>query len=39
VSYSRIYIGVHFPADVIFGLFFGMFLGYLFSQASFKVKL
>ena len=39
VSYSRIYIGVHFPADVIFGLFFGMFLGYLFSLASFKVKL
>ena len=39
VSYSRIYIGVHFPADVIFGLFFGMFLGYLFSLASFKTKL
>lgn len=39
VSYSRIYIGVHFPADVIFGLFFGMFLGYLFSLASFKIKL
>ena len=31
VSYSRIYIGVHFPLDVITGLFFGILLGYLFS--------
>ena len=38
VSYSRIYIGVHFPVDVIFGSFFGIFLGYLFSKASFKTK-
>ena len=39
VSYSRIYIGVHFPADVIFGSFFGILLGYLFSNAFFKTKL
>ncbi len=39
VSYSRIYIGVHFPADVIFGSFFGIILGYLFSIVSFKTKL
>ena len=39
VSYSRIYIGVHFPADVIFGSFFGIISGYLFSIVSFKIKL
>ena len=31
VSYSRIYIGVHFPLDIICGTFFGLFSGYLFS--------
>jgi len=30
VSYSRIYIGVHFPLDVLTGLFFGSILGLLF---------
>ena len=38
VSYSRIYIGVHFPGDVIIGLCFGIITGYLFSIVSFKVK-
>lgn len=32
VSYSRIYIGVHFPLDIICGTFFGLFSGYLFSR-------
>ena len=27
-SYSRIYLGVHFPVDIIFGLFFGLVFGY-----------
>lgn len=30
VSYSRIYIGVHFPADVLTGLFFGAFYASIF---------
>ena len=30
VSYSRIYIGVHYPLDIICGTFFGLFSGYLF---------
>lgn len=29
VSYSRIYLGVHYPADVAGGAFLGIFLGYL----------
>ena len=31
VSYSRIYIGVHFPIDIIFGAFVGFLLGFIFS--------
>jgi undecaprenyl-diphosphatase len=30
VGYSRIYIGVHFPFDVLFGFVFGGTVGYLF---------
>ena len=29
VSYSRIYLGVHYPADVLFGALLGMLLAYL----------
>ena len=32
VSYSRIYIGVHYPIDIIFGSTFGIFSGFLFSS-------
>jgi undecaprenyl-diphosphatase len=37
VSYSRIYVGVHFPVDIIFGACFGTVLGYLFSFSSNKI--
>lgn len=30
ISYSRIYLAVHYPFDVLVGLIFGCFLGYLF---------
>jgi len=36
VSYSRIYIGVHFPIDVLFGICFGILLGYIFSLFASK---
>ena len=29
VSYSRIYLGVHYPGDVFFGMIIGALLGYL----------
>ncbi len=30
VGYSRIYIGVHYPGDVLTGMFFGVIIGLLF---------
>jgi len=37
VAYSRIYIGVHFPLDVITGILIGTFLGGLFLQLFSKL--
>lgn len=28
-SYTRIYLGVHYPLDILTGLFYGIFIGYL----------
>lgn len=36
VSYSRIYLGVHFPLDILFGAMVGLLLGGLFSNLTFK---
>ena len=37
VAYSRIYLGVHFPGDVLFGVFMGAILGFFFSKLAIKV--
>ena len=36
-SYSRMYIGVHFPIDVMVGAMLGLLLGYLFYKLSLKL--
>lgn len=38
VSYSRIYLGVHYPGDVICGAFLGIILGKIFSIIYFKIE-
>ncbi|WP_419868065.1 phosphatase PAP2 family protein [Chryseobacterium sp. CT-SW4] len=37
VSYSRIYLGVHFPIDILVGAFVGFLLGGLFATLAKKV--
>jgi len=32
VSFSRVYCGVHYPSDVLSGIFLGSFLGFIFSK-------
>lgn len=32
VSYSRIYVGVHYPLDVVAGIITGIFMGWLFAR-------
>ncbi|UJH66843.1 phosphatase PAP2 family protein [Allomuricauda sp. SCSIO 65647] len=34
VAYSRIYIGVHYPLDVLTGMFVGVLFGWVFSKLS-----
>lgn len=36
ISYSRIYLGVHFPLDVVYGALVGFLLGGLFANLAFK---
>jgi undecaprenyl-diphosphatase len=38
VGYSRIYIGKHYPLDVVCGLAFGVISGYLFYVFFSKLK-
>ncbi|MBM1106454.1 phosphatase PAP2 family protein [Aurantibacter crassamenti] len=38
VAYSRIYIGVHFPFDVITGMFFGTLFGWIFAKLLLSVQ-
>ena len=38
VSYSRIYCGVHYPADIFCGALLGISLGYLFEEIYFYVE-
>jgi len=37
VAYSRIYLGVHFPVDILVGAFVGTLLGGLFAMLAKKV--
>jgi len=37
ISYSRIYLGVHFPADVICGTLLGSLLGWIVSRFAFNL--
>lgn len=36
-SYSRMYLGVHFPLDVLVGAMLGLLIGYLFYKLSLKL--
>ncbi|CAN5522749.1 phosphatase PAP2 family protein [soil metagenome] len=37
VSYSRIYLGSHYPLDVITGIAFGTLLSFIFAQIFFRI--
>ena len=37
MSYTRIYLGVHFPGDILAGIFMGCIFGYLFGKAALKI--
>lgn len=37
ISYTRIYLGVHYPGDIFAGWIAGSFIGYLFAKTALKV--
>lgn len=36
-SYSRVYIGMHFPSDIFVGMIFGLISGFIFYKISIKI--
>lgn len=38
ISYSRIYLGVHYPSDIIVGFGFGAFIGWLFYKLQLRIN-
>lgn len=38
ISYSRIYLGVHFPLDVVTGCFIGLLVSYLLTKTLMRIK-
>ena len=38
VAYSRIYVGVHYPIDIVCGMTFGAFAGYLFYRLQLYLR-
>lgn len=38
VSYSRIYLGVHYPGDILCGALLGVLLGKIFAEINFRIN-
>ncbi len=38
VAFSRIYLGVHYPLDITFGAFYGIFIGYILTNFLKKIN-
>jgi len=38
IAFSRPYVGVHYPSDIFFGAFIGIFVGYLFALITLKIE-